>query len=832
MVEKKIVILKDTQSVLDYKSPRQGGNGLNFPGRQNIRSHGELIIGKLSASYEQSQEQKRVSAIKFKSGTYLEFSGAPGYDLALNKLESTKHGIRLLNVREELESSVSDEEELRKIYKATVYVPQGKEPIFLEKFKQYAEETTEKGNPRQADLGSSVEDVKIAFLNAFWIGKPSDMPDISPSWCEVWLRYPIGKTNEITLENRGLVLAEFASCCELLDIDVKDKEIIFPERIVKLIHANKEQLNSLIGCCDFIAEIRKAIEEINFLDDLTGSEQREWIEELLDRATFSNNKSNVVCILDTGVAAEHPLIKPTVSSLDVIQSVEPSWGVHDHQGHGTEMAGVVIYNDLKEKLASSEKIEVSHGIESVKILPPSGANESELYGAITQNAVYMSEIENPTETRTICMAITADDYNTDDGSPTSWSASIDNLTAGVDSGDTRRLFVLSAGNVGGNELVDIPYPEANILHGVENPGQAWNAITVGAYSDAVIQPDEFYPVADVGELSPYSSTSVTWKDFWPIKPEIVLNGGNMVTNGQDFDMSDELSILTTGNNFLTNPLSAIWGTSSATAQASWIAAQIYKEYPYIWPETVRALIIHSADWTDKMKAQFCHDDRKTKGRKQLLRTCGYGIPDLNKAIECKENSVNLVIEGEVQPFNNGDMNEMHIHELPWPKEVLQSLGEVDAKLKVTLSYFIEPGPGEIGWKNKYRYPSAGLRFDVINNNEDLEDFQKRINALMREERNDSGDGSGRDWYLGKGNRDVGSIHSDFCVTSAVGLCEANYVAVYPVVGWWRERKYLGRSNEKLKYSLVVSIETPEVSADLYSEIMTQIQIAQPIQITY
>lgn len=40
--------------------------------------------------------------------------------------------------------------------------------------------------------------------------------------------------------------------------------------------------------------------------------------------------------------------------------------------------------------------------------------------------------------------------------------------------------------------------------------------------------------------------------------------------------------------------------------------------------------------------------------------------------------------------------DMHLHDLPWPKEVLLELGEVSVKLRVTLSYFIEHAPGEIG----------------------------------------------------------------------------------------------------------------------------------------
>lgn len=77
------------------------------------------------------------------------------------------------------------------------------------------------------------------------------------------------------------------------------------------------------------------------------------------------------------------------------------------------------------------------------------------------------------------------------------------------------------------------------------------------------------------------------------------------------------------------------------------------------------------------------------------------------------------------------MKEMDLHEIPWPTEVLQELGDTKVRLRITLSYFIEPGPGEIGWKDRYRYPSCGLRFDLINNNEELEDFKKRINVKMR-----------------------------------------------------------------------------------------------------
>ena len=146
-------------------------------------------------------------------------------------------------------------------------------------------------------------------------------------------------------------------------------------------------------------------------------------------------------------------------------------------------------------------------------------------------------------------------------------------------------------------------------------------------------------------------------------------------------------------------------------------------------------------------------------------------------------------------------------------------------MKITLSYFIEPSPGSIGWKDKYRYASCGLRFDVKNANESLDDFKKRINIKMRgDDKKDSGDGtSGSErWYLGSDNRDVGSVHSDFCELSAVELSECNQIAVFPVVGWWRERDYLGKSDNKIRYSMVVSLETSKQNVDFYTPIITQI----------
>ena len=818
-VDKKNIFLSETRATLPYVSNSKPLEQ-NYPVRTNPGAHASFITKKLNECRSQELSQRQVAAIRYKSGTYLEFSGMENHDLYIKSLENLRKGIRLLNVRNDNGTT-----------KATVYVPAGQESYFIEKVQAYADSIEEGTKLKNNTLVRSIEDVKLAILDSFWVGNRQDIPDETSVWCEIWLRFEKEALN--TAEH------EFVACCVETSIELNERRIVFPERLVRLVKANHNQLMQLISSCNYMAEIRRAPEPTSFFDELSGREQSEWVSDLLSRTTYHPTNSTV-CILDTGVSASHPLLIPAIKD-DHLHAVEATWGKNDHDGHGTGMVGIALFPHLKESLISTDSQNIYHQIESVKILPPRGENPPDLYGAVTERAVALAEIANPTADRSICMAVTSSEYNTNDGSPTSWSAAVDNITSGADGGNEKRLFFVSAGNVDPSELSKLNYPDTNTVHGVENPGQSWNAITVGAFTkDIQIESDQFdgfTAVADKGQISPYSTTSVTWQRKWPVKPEILLDGGNIATNGQDYTECPDLSLLTTGHRPLNRPFSTLWGTSSATAQASNMAARIYAEYPGIWPETVRALMIHSARWTPQMEAQFNVDDRKTSGRKNLLRTCGYGIPDLNKAIQCMNNSVNLVIQGEIQPFekvsSGPKMKEMHLHKLPWPSDVLRSLGEVEVEMRVTLSYFIEPGPGEKGWQDRYRYPSCGLRFDVINTDEGVEDFKKRINVMMRgEDRKDKGEGSSGSsrWYLGSDNRDVGSIHSDFIRANAVDLCNANYIGVYPVIGWWRERSHLGKCNSQMRYSLVVSLSTPNTNIDLYTPIITQVRNVVQIDI--
>ena len=216
------------------------------------------------------------------------------------------------------------------------------------------------------------------------------------------------------------------------------------------------------------------------------------------------------------------------------------------------MAGIALYYNLEDRLALSNPIIIQHQLESVKILPPEGNNNPQLYGYITKQAISLAEIGHPKRNRVIAMAVTADQGN---GLPSSWSGALDNLASGVDDG-IKRLIIVSAGTVFPDEHKNSPYTKANELHAIEDPAQAWNVLTVGAYNEHIYFDEDFYqgyhPVAEPKQLSPYSSTSYTWDTKWPIKPDIVLSGGNILTDGINYTAEASLSLLTTSRNPLVN----------------------------------------------------------------------------------------------------------------------------------------------------------------------------------------------------------------------------------------------------------------------------------------
>lgn len=815
------LLVAGTANIEPYVIPPSSGRGeYKLPGRNRSR-HGHKLLAQLQnlrADAETLAEKQRAFGVDAGNGIVIQFESEPEYELAIKSLEFSPSGIELLAVRRIEERVV-----------ASVFVPEGKLDRFINLVTSYLHDDTKKGLPKNQRLIDSIAEIHKAVLDALWTDAGTLPRQGEVIFWEVWLR---------TGTDRETILTRFQEHAHELGFVVEQGHLSFPDRSVVIARGTRAQITRSVELLNCIAELRKAKQPADFFTAMTAADQFDWIQEASGRITPAPADSPAVCILDTGVNNAHPLLRDYLADADM-HAYDPDWSVADHDGHGTEMAGLTLYGDLTELLASNDQREVGYILESAKILPPEGENPPKLYGKVTAESMARAEVQAPERKRVFSMSVTTTDSR-DRGQPSAWSASLDALSSGAEEeGEHRRLIFVSAGNTDPNNRH--LYPDSNQTDGVHDPGQSWNALTVGAFTekteiDAGSFPD-WTPIAPEGDLSPSSCTSLIFGQSWPIKPDIVLEGGNMAINpGTELaDYVDSLQLLTTNWQFATRaPLVITGDTSAATALAARMGATLLAAHPEYWPETIRALLVHFSDWTQAQKDRFAPlNTRAAKAR--LLRYCGFGRPDLERALWSARNSLTLIAQDSLQPYDTVDgkvkTRDMSLHAIPWPVEVLQDLGETAVEMRVTLSYFIEPNPARRGWIRKHRYSSHGLRFDVKTPLESLDEFRQRINKVARDEEFErtSASDSAR-WLLGPDLRSLGSLHSDRWTGTAAELSQRGFVGVYPVIGWWRERHQLGRWNRRARYALVVTIETPEVDVDVYTPVANMIATQNEIEI--
>lgn len=601
------LVLTNTSQAQGFTAPSNGGGGTPIVPTPDRAQHGASLMGQLQAlkpiaqqMAEAQQEQNLESGL----GLQIQFVGVQNVALAFESLGSErgrdpKKQIEVLSVTSE-----------GGITHANVFVPDGK----LAHFEKYVEEYLAERRKANGDLNdhhallNTISSIRSAELRALW----TDEPDLFPQeaneefWWEVWL--PVRG-------NREAVVADFRKLAGLAQCQVSEHQINFPERTVVLMFGSRAQLSTSVMMINCVAELRRAKETAEFFDGMTPLEQQDWVDETLARLVVPPDADTVprVCLLDSGVNRGHPLLTPFLNPAD-LHTVNPAWGVDDTANHGSGLAGLVAFGDLSNALATDEPITASHRLESVKLTPEQGANagDSKLHGYLFSEAVARPEIAAPMRPRVFTSAVTSDD-DRDRGKPSAWSSTVDRLASDYDgNGEFPRLFVLCAGNTEDAQSWNT-YPASLSTSGIRDPGQAWNALTVGAFTDKVVITEEdaqgYAPVAPSGGLSPYTRTSASWNSAWPLKPEVVFEGGNVGKDARGPTWMPSLQLLTTNNLHLERLFATTNATSAASALGARMAGQLMAAYPNLRAETIRALIVHSAEWTEAMRSAYLPANR-------------------------------------------------------------------------------------------------------------------------------------------------------------------------------------------------------------------------------
>jgi len=830
---------RGTPQTLAFRGQGRGKSNLFRTSRARHAADLKRQLSDVQSAFDEVLAEREDQNLARDFGLILNITSVPGYPLKFTSLEQgatkNKKGIVVLNVRHE---------KTRRgvVTKVALFVPFGRLDVLGKKVDAYADpqkdgKPDKKGvrHPKNEPLLANISRIGVAALEELWTD-PDPLPDdLDSHWWEMWIRRTGGDWE-----------TRFSEECARLEIAVLDQRLVLPDHVILLANGTRAQLEGSLDLLNTLAEVRKPRPCSVGLTDLPGFEQDEWLEEALERIEWPGDDAPAVCVLDTGANRGHPLIEPHLAETDTA-TVLPDGDTSDSQNHGTPMAGLAAFGDLRNLMLSTEAWRQLHRLESVKLIATGDEHDPENYGAVTQQAISLPEIGARNRPRAYCLAITRETPG-DDGRPSSWSAAVDAAISGSQEGrETRRLLMVSAGNWRHFDT-DYTYPDTLYHARIEDPAQAWNAVTVGAYTTrAAIEEDDDESrrarvVAPFEGLSPFSRTSQDWEKRWPIKPEVVMEGGNLVrTQGGDLEHRDSLELLTASAEFRHRPLTTLNATSAATALASRLGARLLEAYPDLWLESIRGLIVHSARWTNEMLGNGGidpHAPGSSKAVEWLLRNYGYGAVDDIRALASFGNRATVVFQGTIQPYRDpagaARLNECHLLALPWPKTMLEGALENSVTMRVTLSYFIDPNPGSRVWEKnpKYHYPGCLLRFKAKHKDMDPEEFKAKLEVRHEdedEEEDEVAAATSRSlhdpgWALGGRLRGKGgSLVQDVWKGTAAQLAEMGHLAVFPVKGWWATRNFPEDHEHhechkrKVRYSLIVSIDA-ETELPIYTEV--------------
>lgn len=713
---------------------------------------------------------------------------------------------------------------------ALLFVPDDARTFLKGRISAYGQPQGNQPRP-DVDRFEKVETIRAADANTLFVGDV-DLASVEPLWWELWVRHD------------GKIAEGVAAAARLAALDVHEDRLFFPDTTVIFVHASAEGIAGFVGRIPgAVAEIRKATGTIEpFLDrGAKGVEPQDWTEDLAKRIVPPPQDANVVCALDTGIAAQHPLIAP---ALHGAWAYDAAWGADDHHpngGHGTPLAGLALYGDLEPLMNDKRQVQLTHAVESMKLLPPRGFPKTKppSYGIVTEGAVALVEAERPNVRRAFCLANSACDFPPE--RPSSWSGALDQIASGSMPGDQadgvpaaerpKRLMVVATGNMPGGKLDHV-----RLSHPLEDPSQSWNALTIGGFTrkeTPPANPPGLKPVVPANHRSPFSlGSQALSSDLTPIKPEVLFEAGNMIADlSGDCGWEPSVSLLAPGSNVMHEPLVPFWATSAAAGMAGHFVGSLQAALPELWPETHRALMVDSAHWPEPIRKRLIgtgqHWKTGTKAAKQaVLREVGYGVPDLQRAMNSARNDVTLIAQAPIQPFAIGEsagpvFNEMHLYDLPWPKGELEKIENGIVTMKVTLSYFVEPNLSGRAATRPETYRSFGLRFAVKRRLETKEQFKRRVSG--RQEKDEAvSQQDGKYWLLGPAAVQAGSLHCDLWRGKAIDLASHDAIGVYPVTGWWKTHPGQKRFNDKGRYALVVSISAPGHDVDMYSEISAKV----------
>ncbi len=535
--------------------------------------------------------------------------------------------------------------------------------------------------------------------------------------------------------------------------------------------------------------------------------------------------ASTVCVIDSGIQEGHRWLEPAIdsdTSRCFLPGVQPD-EVADYvspQGHGTRVAGAVLYPDT---IPITGEVEPVAWIQNARVLD----ENNKLPDALPPEE-YLHEVVAHFHTAPKFTKIFNHSINANVPCPkqrmTSWAAKLDQL-----SHEKEVLFIQSAGNQNRYDNGDLANPglRAHLDAGrqppehqleasmrVANPAQSLHALTVGSVSAGVFEDANTRSFA-TGEHLPSGFSRAGYGEPWSVvKPEVVELGGDLVYAKNPprlVRVRPEVAVELLNSTMHGQPAYSKdgAGTSFAAPKVTHIAAHLQNIFPDASPLLYRALIVQSARWPAWTELEANKD--------KVLKLIGYGLPSLERATTNSERRVTLITsDAQMLPSK-----QLHMYTINIPQELRNAALEARIRIDVTLAYTALPRRTRA---RRTGYLETWLDWEASRLGEPIDEFTARMQSggrsayenfpWMLHTRDDRGE-------VQETSRNHGSVQKDWAVFNSFDLPEEFAIAVRAHKGW-NHRDGAGTA----RYCLAVSFEVMQGEVPIYTLIRNEIQVAE------